>query len=86
MDEIRKIWAFSGVLRPGVRTPRCSEGPRQGVACPRRGVANRRIWLDSSTPRRSTVHNMAIFGALLCFAFPLLQGLVYWTNKDPISV
>ena len=86
MDEIRKIWAFLGVLRLGVGTPRSSEGPRHGVACPRLGVANRRIWLDSGTPRCSIVHNVANFGVLFCFAFPLLQGLVYWTNKDPISV
>ena len=34
----------------------------------------------------ATVHNMEIFGVLFCFVFPLLRGLVYWTNEDPISV
>ena len=36
-----KICANYGVLRCGVGIPRSSIGPRQGVACPRRGVAER---------------------------------------------
>ena len=31
----------------------------------------------------ATVHSMKIF---VFFFFPLLRGLVYWTNEDPISV
>ena len=73
---------------------RCSSvGPRQGVACPRRDLAEKRLEQASgtprhsrATPRRSTIHNMEIFGVLFCFVFPLLRGLVYWTNEDPISV
>ena len=36
-----KIWANYGVLRCGVGIPHNSVGPRQGVARPRRGVAER---------------------------------------------
>ena len=39
IEEIRKIWAISGVLRHEVGTPHRSGGPRQDVACPRHGVA-----------------------------------------------
>ena len=42
-----------GVLRRGVRIPRSSIGPRQGVVCPRRSLAEREIWTASSTPRCS---------------------------------
>ena len=34
-----KIWANYRVLRCSVGIPRSSVGPRQGVACPHRGVA-----------------------------------------------
>ena len=63
IEEIRKIWAMSGVLRRGVVIPRRSEGQRQGVACPRHGVAKRRIWPVSSTPQRSEGlrHDVALF-------------------------
>ena len=42
-----------GVLRYGVRIPRNNVGPHQGVACPRRGVAERRLGQALGTPRRS---------------------------------
>ena len=42
-DEINKIWAHFKVLRHNVEMPRRSVGPRQGVACPRRGMAERRL-------------------------------------------
>ena len=35
-----------GVLRLGVEIPRSSVGPRQGVACPRCGVAEREAWIS----------------------------------------
>ena len=76
MDEMSKTLASSRVLRHGVVTLHSNVGPRQGVACPRR----------RATPRRSTVHSMENFCVVFCFAIPLFQGLVYWTNKDPISV
>ena len=41
MDEIMKVWANYGVLRCGVGIPRSSVGLHQGVACPRRYVAER---------------------------------------------
>ena len=81
-----------GVLHRGVGIPRSSVIPRQGVACPHRGMAEREAWTSlryaTACLRRSvaTVHNMEIFVFLFCFVFPLLQGLVYWTNEDPISV
>ena len=97
---IKKLWAKSGVLCHGIVIPCHSEGPRQGVACPHWGGAERRIWpasgspqhrnttpqRSSATPRRSTVHSMANFDALFRFAIPLFRGLVYWTNEDPVSV
>ena len=78
-----KIWANFGVLSRGVGIPRSSVGPR-------RDGAERMLGKDSGTPRRSkatlrrrptlrrsTIHNMEIFGVLFCFVFPLLRGLVY---------
>ena len=65
MDEIRKIWAISGVLHRGVGTLCSSLGPRQGVACPRRNVAKRRLGQASGTPQQSTVHSMEI--VVFCF-------------------
>ena len=41
MDEISKIWAISEALRCGVGIPLSSVSPRQGVAFPRRGVAEK---------------------------------------------
>ena len=42
MDKISKSGNF-GVLGLSVGIPRSSVGPRQGVACPRRGAAERRL-------------------------------------------
>ena len=44
-----------GVLHRGVGIPRNSISPRQVVACPRRGVAEREAWprCSKGTPRRS---------------------------------
>ena len=50
MDEINKIWANFGVLSRGVRIPHSSVGPRQGVACPRRNVAERGLGQASGMP------------------------------------
>ena len=33
----------------------------------------------------TTVHSIKIYVFCL-FCFPILRGLVYWTNEDPISV
>ena len=49
MDEFSKIWEISGVLRRGVGIPRSSVGPRQDVACPRQGVAERGLGQVSGT-------------------------------------
>ena len=51
------------------------------VARPRK-----RIFLSSGSPRRShcSLHGNVVF--LFRFVFPLFQRLIYWTNKDPISV
>ena len=57
-------------------TQRRRPTPRHGM--PRRGVAERRLWLASgtpqrsdATPRRSTIHNTTNFGVLFRFAIPL---------------
>ena len=54
MDKIIKNLGNFGVLRRGVETPRCSEGPRHGVACPRCGMAEKRIFPSSSLLRHSS--------------------------------
>ena len=94
-----------GVLRCGVVIPCSSIGPCQGVACPCRGVVERKVWTSSgtsrhsrATPRRSSTPQRSSatlrhsyysqygnFCVLFCFVFPLLRGLFYWTNEDPIS-
>ena len=69
-------------------------GREGGLDKPRvsRGVANLRhgeglhhsiVVLHRSV---TTVHNMEIFVFLFFFVFPLLRGLVYWFNENPISV
>ena len=42
-----------GVLRPCVGIPRSGVGPRQGVACPHRGMDKMRLGQASGTPRHS---------------------------------
>ena len=49
----QQVWANFEVLRHGVRIPRSSIGPRQGVVCPHRGVAKRRLGQASGSLRRS---------------------------------
>ena len=48
--------------------------------------SRRRIFPSSGSPRRSpcSQHGNVVF--LFRFVFPLFRRLVYWTNKDPISV
>ena len=75
-----------GVLRRGVGIPHSSVGPRQGMACPPRGMAKRGVWTASGTPRRSYCSQHGNFYVLFCFVFPLLRGLIYWTNEDLIRV
>ena len=58
-----------GVLCRDVGTPRRSEGPRHDVACPHRGVAEKRIFPSSGSPRRS---HCSQHGKLLCFGYVLL--------------
>ena len=53
-EEIIKIWAVSRVLRSSGGTPRRSEGPCHGVACPRRSVAEKRIFPSSGLPQHSS--------------------------------
>ena len=66
----------SGTPQRSSATPRLRSTPRRSLPCSvvvlRRGVA--------------TVHSMVNFGALFCFTFLLLRGLVYWINEDLISV
>ena len=58
--------------------------PRQRTPC--HGEAEREVGQASSSPRRShcSQHGNVVF--LFRFIFPLFRRLVYWTNKDPISV
>ena len=53
MDEINKIWANFEILCRGVGIPRSNVSPRQGVTCPHRGMAERRLGQASGTPRHS---------------------------------
>ena len=85
-DEISKIKANFKVLLRGIGIPRSSVDPRQGMAFPRRGVAEREVWTALGTLRRSYCSQHRNCCVLFCFVFPLLRGLVYWTNEDPISV
>ena len=69
-----KIWASSRVLRHGVVTLRSSVGPRHGVACSHRGMAEKEAWPASGTlqrrdamPRRSYCLRMEMF--MFCFVF-----------------
>ena len=86
MDEISKIWAISGVLRCGVGIPRSSVGPHRGLA--KRGLvqASGMPQRSSAMPLRNYYSQYGNFCVLFCFVFPFLQGLVHWTNEDPISV
>ena len=43
-----------GVLCRDVGIPRRNVGPRQGMARPRRGVAEREVWTASGTPQCSS--------------------------------
>ena len=45
MDEISKSGQFRG-LTSRRRDPRSSVSPSQGVACPRRGAAEREAWIS----------------------------------------
>ena len=45
----QQIWANFEVLRRGVGIPRSNVGPHQGVACPRRGMAERGLGQASGT-------------------------------------
>ena len=78
--------AISGVLSCNVGIPHSSVGPCQGMACPRRGVAERGLGQASGMPRRSYYSQRVDFCVLFRFAIPLFQRLVYWTIEDPISV
>ena len=94
VDEFNKSRQFRGPMprrkdptpRRRVPTQQCKSTPQRdlegGLDKPRvcRGVAMPR---QRTTPQRSTVHRHVF---LSCFAIPLFQGLVYWTNEDLISV
>ena len=86
IEEIRKIWAKSGVLRRGEGTPHRSEGPRHDVACPRRGVTKRKNLAILGFAVAKLLFTTHKFMCFVCFVFLLLRGLIYWTNEDPISV
>ena len=91
MDKKRKIWAIAGVLRSGEETPRSGEGPCSGEGSPSRSEAEREGWpsLGFSTAKLFVVAKLLFITQNLCvlfIIFLLLQGLVYLTNEDPISV
>ena len=69
-----------GVLHHNRGTPRRSEGPRH----------RRRGWEEdfpsSGSPQRSYSTRHRKCCVLFCSVIPLFQGLVYWTNEDPIIV
>ena len=67
IEEIRKIWAISGVLRHDVGTPHRSGGPRQDVACPCHVLAWPSGRLVKPRVRHciDTVHSMEI--VVFCF-------------------
>ena len=53
----------------------------------------RRVWPFSGSPQRSSASSRRSYYSqhekccvLVCSTIPLFQGLVYWTNEDPISV
>ena len=80
MDQKRQIWAIAGVLCSGKETPGSGEGS------PRRSEAEREGWPGLGFAAEKplvTVWNCCVF---VSFCFPLLRGLVYWINEDPISV
>ena len=79
-------WANVEVLRCVVGIPRNNVGPRHGLACPCRGMAE--MGLDKPWVRCdvATIHNMEIFVFCFYFAILLFQGLIYWTTEDPIRV
>ena len=71
---------MSGVFRSGEGTPHRSEGPHHGVAC---HAAAKSLLLHCD---EATIHSKEKCCILFCYAIPLFQGLVHWTNEDPISV
>ena len=78
-DKISKNMGNFGVLRLGV----AERGLGQASGTSQRSSAT--PW-RRSTPQRSYYSQYGNFCVLFCFVFPLLQGLVYWTNEDPIRV
>ena len=66
----REVWTASGTLRRSKATPRQRPAPQR---C-------------SATPWRSYYSQHGNFCGLFCFSILLFQGLVYWTNEDPIGV
>ena len=52
-DEISQSGQFLGVLRRDIGIPRGNVSPRQGVACPCSGTAEREAGQASGTPRCS---------------------------------
>ena len=80
MIKNSKFWAMSRVLRRGEETPCSGEGP------PRRSEAEKEdfpILGFAAAKPLFTAWNVVF---LFRFVFPLFRRLVYWTNKDPISV
>ena len=80
MTKNSKFWAMSRVLRNGEETPRNGEGS------PHHSEAKGKVGPALGSPWRShcSQHGNVVF--LFRFVFPLFRRLVYWTNKDPISV
>ena len=68
LGNFRVLRRGVGIPRSGVGIPRSSLGPCQGVACPRRGVAEREVWTSLGTPRRSYCSQHRNFCVLFCFS------------------
>ena len=91
MDQKRKIWAITGVLRSGEETPRSGEGPCSSEGSPRNNEVEREGWpglgfaaskltslqRSSASPRRSHYSQHGNVVLLFRFVFPLFRRLVY---------
>ena len=83
MKKSSKIWARLGVLHHGDGSAKSFVAAKHCFVVARPSGKNGPA---SGSPRRShcSQHGNVVF--LFHFVFPLFQRLVYWTNKDPISI
>ena len=76
-DAFGLFWVFGWIY--GKMTKLANLGNFRGPTPRHRDPTQQR----KSMPRHRTIHRHVF---LSCFVIPLFQGLVYWTNEDPISV